>query len=299
MNAVAKQDDAGYFIDGMSNEEYHGMRDVLSASTLKDFSKDPALLKWSRSAPQDDTKMAAIDFGTDFHSYFLEPKEFAKSYKVLPEFNRRKADEKKAEQVLIAKWKEEGITPVTDDDMKKLKAMRDSAMAHPTIAAIMKLGGIAERSYFWTDPMTGVACKCRPDLIVLDINDDNRPAFMASDETTLVMDLKTIANIDRIQNQIEELKYFVQDAFYTRGIQQVTGTKVCFVFAFVSTSLSLGRYPVQVVRLSDTAKFDGKNAVIETLGSYSKMLSDKSDSSWQTVIELDRPMWATREEDIY
>lgn len=301
MSAVMKEAENGYYIDGMSNEDYHQPDKGESSSTVKNF--DPATYVWNQTAEKDEEKLKALDFGTDFHTYVLEPDVFDAQYKALPPCNRKKPDEKQAELDLIDEWKEDGITPVTDEDMAKLKAMRESAMAHPTIAAIMALKGVAERSYFWTDTNTGVDCKCRPDWLVLDLNDDTRPRFMAEDEdfhdaTTLAFDLKTIAQFDKMQAQIENLKYYVQDAFYTRGIEQVTKSKVCFVFGFVSTSLSLGRYPAQVVMLADTAKFDGDIEVTESLQAIAEFRKNSNKNRSQTVIKMDRPSWATREEDI-
>ena len=288
----------GCFIDGMGNEAYHLPSNGASTSTIKDFMKDPASVVWGRNAPQDKSKMPAIDFGTDFHAYFLEPEEFKKNYKVLPTFNRRKADEKQAELDLIAEWDKQGIIAVTDEDFKKLEHMRLSAMAHPTVNAVMNLkNGIAERSFFWEDEQTGLRCKCRPDWLVTGITDDNRPPFMPSDCDTLVMDIKTIAGLDRVQAQIENFKYYVQDPFYTQGVQAVTQGKVCFLFVFVSTTLAIGRYPVQPVLLNDVAVFDGKREIADAMPKYAEMLK-ASESVWQTVITMDRPSWATREEDL-
>lgn len=286
-----------HFIDGMPNDEYHKPETGFSTSTLKEFNKDPALVKWRNDSPQDKSKMAAIDFGTDFHSYFLEPEEFKKQYQVLPEFNRRKKEEKEEEQELINQWQEDGIIAVKAEDMVKLEAMRQSAMAHPTVKSIMDLNGVAERSYFWTDQKTGVLCKCRPDFIA-EFSDKVKPAFVPNHCNLLVADVKTIADISRVETQIENLKYYVQDPFYTRGIEQVEGGKVCFVFIFVSTSLSLGRYPVQVVMLADTAKYDGKEEVNEALAKYAKFSTSQDDSIWQTVITLDRPSWAMKDEEM-
>lgn len=297
MNAVVKENDKGTFIDGMPNKTYH-MERGLSTSKLKNFMEDPAIIKWSREAPQDEEKLAALDFGTDFHSYFLEPEVFKETYRVMPEFSRRKKDEKEAEQELIKEWKELGFIPVAADDMKKIEAMRGSAMAHPTVKAIMGMGGVAERSFFWTDPKTGLLCKCRPDHLVTDINDDNRPYFLADDVGALVTDVKTIAQMDRVQAQIENLKYYVQDQFYSRGISQVLGVKVEFVFIFVSTTLSLGRYPVKVVKLSDEARFDGRTEINESMAELSAIRAKGDDAAYQTIVELDRPHWATREQDI-
>lgn len=301
MNAKAEDVQADYFVDGMPNEEYHKPENGESSSTVKWF--NPATYQWNKDAKKDEEKLKALDFGTDFHTYVLEPDVFDSQYRVLPPCNRKKPAEKQAELDMIKEWAEEGVTPITDEDMAKLKAMRESALAHPTIAAILGMKGVAERSYFWTDPETGVDCKCRPDWIVLDLDDDTRPPFMAkhkdyADATTLVFDLKSIAQFDKMQAQIENLKYYVQDAFYTRGIEQATKSKVCFVFGFVSTYLSLGRYPADVVMLKDTAKFDGDLEVTESLQGIADLRANQNANKFQTVIEMDRPSWATRDEDI-
>lgn len=296
MNAVVETPD-NTFVDGMTNDDYRQLNRGISTSDIKNIIKDPASLIWSQNANQDKNKLSTIDFGTDFHLYFLEPETFNDMYRVLPVFNRRKPDEKIAELDLIEKWRKEGIVPVKAEDFEKCKAMRDSALAHPTVAAIMSMSGVAERSYFWTDPLTGIRCKCRPDWLVEGINDNNRPPFMSDDCTTLVMDVKTIGQIDRIQPQIEDLKYYVQDAFYSRGISAVNNTSVCFVFAFVSTSLSLGRYSVQVVMLNDAARFEGLQECKEALQTYSTLMAS-DESAWQTVITMDRPTWAKRDEEI-
>jgi len=221
-----------YFIDGLDNDEYHNHELGLSSSNIKDIIDDPALIMWREAANQDMSKLPAIDFGTNFHSYFLEPDRFKEQYQVLPMFNRYKKEEKQAELDLIAEWQKKGITSVKNEDMDKLKAMQESAMAHPTVNAIMSLSGVAERSYFWKDKDTGVICKCRPDWLVENLNKINRPIWVPDNCKTLVMDVKTIAQIDKMNSQVENLKYYVQDALYTRGIEQVTGTNVCFVFAF-------------------------------------------------------------------
>ncbi len=292
INEECTSNGSGFYVDGMPNEEYHDPETGYSTSTIKDFISDPASVVWGRNAPQNKDKMASIDFGTDFHSYFLEPDVFKQTYKVLPVFNRRKPAEREEEQSLIEEWKRLGVIPVTSEDMQKLEAMRQSALANPTVKRIMSMdNAIAERSFFWTDKDTGLNLKCRPDWLVEGVNNNNRPAFMADDETTLVVDIKTIAGFDRMQNQIEQLKYWIQDPFYTSGVSQVTDTKVCFVFVFVSTVMSLGRYPVRVVQLSEAAKFDGKYEKDKALQELA-MCSD-----WETVVTMDRPMWAVNNDE--
>lgn len=283
-----------YLVAGLPNEDYHQPERGLSCSSLKLFAQDPSLLIWNAEAPRDESKMKAIDFGTDFHAYFLEPDLFKEQYKVLPVFNRRKPAEKAEELELIEQWKSEGITAVTQEDLDKLEAMRLSAMAHPTVKMLMQKG-VAEPSIFWQHKSTGIECKCRPDWLVADVPDEQRPPFVAPNTRHIVVDLKTIASVDRIQSQIENLKYYIQDAFYTQGVEAVLGGKVEFVFVFVSTSIELGRYPVRVVKLAETAKFDGREEVESLIKS---LKWHKDNNHWHTAIEIDRPHWATNNEDL-
>lgn len=289
------------YVDGMPNSEYHNPHLGASTTTIKDFIADPSSVKWSQDAPQDEDKMPAIDFGTDFHSYFLEPDEFKKHYKVLDKVNRRTNEGKAHEAAQITEFKQKGITPVTDEDMHQLEQMRLSALANPTVNHIMKMdNGIAERSFFWKDSQTDLDMKCRPDWLVTGINDSNRPEFMKADYgdcETLIVDVKTISRMDQLQSVIENLGYYIQDPFYTKGVETVTNTKACFLFVFVSTSLSIGRYPVKPVMLSPEAKFDGRNAINDALPKYAEMLK-ADDSVWQTAITMDRPHWAIKDEEL-
>jgi len=284
------------YIDEMSNADYHNPDKGLSTSVIKAFTEDPSSVVWSRNVTPDTTKMPAINFGTDFHAYFLEPELFAQKYRVLPEFNRRKADERSAEKKLIEEWGDEGITPVKTEDMEKLQQMAASALAHPTVSELMSLDGICERSYFWTDLETGIRCKCRPDRLSENLTDNNRPAFVPNHFDSLVVDIKTTDNIDRIADQVEKFKYYIQDPFYTEGVSLVSGASVAFVFVFVSTTMSIGRYPVRVAMLSEEARFDGRTAIRQALKRYSEM---QKESDWNTIVTVDRPYWATKEEAIF
>ena len=283
------------FIDGMSNDDYRSPSLGISTSDVKDFMSDPGSVIWNSEAPQDKDKMPAIDFGTDFHSYFLEPQVFQETYKVLPPCNRRIVAEKQAELDLIERWKAEGKIPCKHEDMEKLESMRLSAMAHPTVKTIMNLkGGIAERSFFWIDPLSGLKLKCRPDWYVEGQEmHQSLYSFVPFDAEILVADLKTISDLSKIRTQMEELKYYVQDAFYSNGISHVRQKKVCFVFIFVSTTLSLGRYPVVVRKLNQISREEGAFEIVETLEDYrSNLQSDHT--VWNTAVEMDRPSYATR-----
>ena len=278
MSAVLKLASHG-IVDGISNEDYHNSPGI-SKSGLDMIRKSPASYIWQSTAPVDAEKMKALDFGTAFHCLLLEPDEFDNRYIIEPVFNKRTNVGKEDAAAFAESVKESGQTIISADDLKKLKLMEGSVRAHPTASSLMAMNGIAEHSVFWTDEETGAQCRCRPDWL---INDKK-----------IIVDLKTAADFSRIQRSFEDYRYFVQDPFYRAGLKAVTGDDYDFLFIFVSTSINCGRYPVDVIRLNDAARFDGENHMKADLKKY--MDCQKNDE-WFSITEIDRPQWATQNED--
>jgi len=283
------------FSDELSNEEYHAMGEYLSNSSLKAFANDKNAIEWASLAEQDYSKMDALNFGTWFHTLFLETDDFIGRYIEEPKVNLRTnagKDKIKRFKEICASYK---IEPIPSDDMHKLKMMYQSAMSHPTISELISMSGIvSERSYFWKDE-SGVMCKCRPDAFVK-VTDDNRPDFLKNrlNIKNLVIDLKTIARMDRVQSQIAELKYHYQDEFYSRGIKFVESGDTAFIFIFVSTSIGLGRYPVLVTELDDVAKLAACDDVTELLHEYKEFTENPTN----TVGTMKLPNWAIPLDDM-
>lgn len=89
---------------------------------------------------------------------------------------------------------------------QQLHRMRDAVMAHPTARALLSKPGVAERSVYWTDPATGLLCRCRPDWWIT--------------QEGIVVDVKTTddASPEGFARSIAKWRYHVQDPFYTDGI---------------------------------------------------------------------------------
>lgn len=119
----------GIYYD-ISNEDYHA-GDGVSKSQLDMVAKNPALLKWVKAAPEDEEKKSALDMGTALHCLLLEPKEFDKRFIVAPQFNRRTNQGKADEEAFLKDVAGMGMTVMDAEQGRKLKLMRDSAMAHP------------------------------------------------------------------------------------------------------------------------------------------------------------------------
>jgi len=283
------------YIDGLDNDVYHSKTEYLSSSILKMFSFDTGSVEWSRNAYQDKSKMEAINFGEAFHVFFLQPDLFDKKYKVMPLLNLRTNAGKEEKLLFDEDCKKNNLIPISSEDMQKLESMKQSAISHPTVNEIMNISGLVfERSYFWKDE-NELLCKCRPDAFV-SITNENRPNFLRNRKNikNLIVDLKTIARIDRMQSQIAELKYHWQDSFYSRGIQFIESGETAFIFIFVSTSFSLGRYSVYPVELDHVAKLVASNEVEAIINEYKEYIQSPSNE----VISMSLPNWAIDNDEI-
>lgn len=94
------------------------------------------------------------------------------------------------------------LEPETWDQLHR---MRDAVMADPAAAALMNAPGVAEYSAYWTDPVTGLLCRCRPDWWRLD---------------GILVDVKTTldASPEGFAKSISNFRYHVQHPFYLDGM---------------------------------------------------------------------------------
>lgn len=227
--------------DNLSNAEYHGGPGI-SKSGLDLIARSPMHFKAARDAANDNaprTPTPAQDFGSDFHEFLLEPDSFDESHVlpfVAPEGALATSDDIKAvlkdhgEKVsgtkpeLIERLRKINPDAVILDELRQqyaitnagrkilqpdawvtLQGMRAAVMAHPAASALLSAPGVAERSVYWTDPVTGELCRCRPDYWRHD---------------GIVVDLKSTedASPEGFAKSIGNWRYDVQDPFYVDGI---------------------------------------------------------------------------------
>jgi hypothetical protein len=189
----------------LSNAEYHAMQAV-SKSQLDLIKKAPALYKWRLENKQPPTP--AMILGTLTHTAILEPERFDDEVMVAPKIDRRtSAGKAEWEAFQIAA---EGKELIDADEMDRLRAMRASVHAHPAAAKALAQIAAVEQSIFWTDPETGLDCRCRPDGVT---------------HAGVIVDLKTTkdASPEQFARSIASYRYHVQAAFYSDGMQALTG----------------------------------------------------------------------------
>ncbi len=188
----------------MSETEYHA-HENLGSTDLKYILRSPAHYKYYKSEKRDQTK--AMNFGTAFHFAVLEPARFKNEVVVMPSFSGKGMYEKKD----IFLTQSFGKVIVTESEIESIFGMLKSIAGHK-IARSLLVGGVAEASYFWRDPVTGIGCKCRPDY----------RRFGGT-----VMDLKTTgdASTEDFSRSILNFGYHLSAAHYLDGVSSVLDQK--------------------------------------------------------------------------
>jgi hypothetical protein len=220
--------------EGMPFDEYLAV-DALSATGLKQLARSP----WHYINRVEIDPSPAMLRGTLAHCAVLEPDAMAARYVVLPEDAPRRptkaqwaakkpSDESSAAMEWWGNFTERlaGRELVSSADFALCQAQLQAVASNPELAALLKHGR-GEVSIFWIDKATGIYCKARPDWLPF-----------PDGKTIMPLDIKTCADDSPsgFGRAAARLRYDLQAAHYTAGIEAVTGLKVsAFVFGAVSS----------------------------------------------------------------
>lgn len=202
--------------ENLSNADYHGDDTALSNSKLSMLARSYYYYEHIMSNPRAQTPALAV--GSMAHCAILEPHLFDSTYVVTPKFDKRtklgKEGHKEFEEANIGK------ICVEQKDFADVIGMRDSFMGTEIGQAIIA-SSKKEISFFWRDKATEILCKCRPDIW--------------DEKNDIIMDIKTtdIATLKAFKSSIWKWRYQVQAAFYSDGVEAVTGRKQTFVFCAI------------------------------------------------------------------
>jgi len=252
----------------MTNTEYHA-HPAVGKSNLDQINKSPAHYKWARDNPQDPTP--AMRLGSLTHMAVLEPDRFSGECVVMPSMDRRTKDGK-------LKWEEfQAAHPhhelLTSDEHTKIIAIRDAVYAHPMARKLLDQIDRVEASTFWTDPSTGVECKCRPDAVL---------------KNGMLIDLKTTQDAGPgFSRSVSKYRYHVQAAFYGDGMGGLEDNAM--VFIAVETT---GPYLVACHMIAPDSLLAGREAYHRNLETYLKC---SQSGEWpgysETINQIELPPW--------
>ncbi|HDM8140676.1 TPA: PD-(D/E)XK nuclease-like domain-containing protein [Vibrio harveyi] len=256
-------------IEGLPNEVYHRAKGY-SKSKLDLIARSPALVEWDKNAPRDDEKEETANIGNAAHCALLEPDEYVNRHCIMPDLNLRTNAGKAEKQEFIERAKLTGKTILSYDENRKILLMRDSALAHPTARGLLSQGK-AEVSIFWRDPVTGFVFKIRPDWIT-DVG-----GF------PMLVDVKTVADVNDFELSCGNYRYDVQDAFYSWVYEQATGQKPIFCFIAISKTIEMGRYPVRTPILDDDDKRKGFEAFTGNIMTLQECVKTNTFGGFETI----------------
>lgn len=235
----------------ISNADYHGSEGI-SKTRLDLFNDDQSSLEWAKNCPVDKEKLKTLDFGDAMHAICLEPERLRADFAVLPPLNLRTNIDKERKREFEKENAHKKI--ISADDYTKLSLMFESVMAHPYARSLLEDPGISEQSYYWTDPDSGVLCKCRPDRKL-----HNLP---------ILVDVKTTDLLSKFKFSIDDYRYYVQDPFYSDGVEACGDGERKFVFIAIQKTIELGRYPVRCEHLPAWAIKFGRDEYKRNLYDY-------------------------------
>lgn len=205
------------FVRDLSNEEYHGMKEILSKSTIDLFAKRPSVFKAHIDGRLKRKESDAMSLGTVTHTRILEPDTYADRYVVNVEGLRSNS---KAYEALLAANPGKDVISVKEHEDSQLMAdavmakMDRIALAHGGVNPFRLRGGVTEHSLFWTDADTGHRLRTRPDWMIFQ-----------KDGPSFIIDVKSTRDASPwgFDKSTETFRYDVSAAFYSDGFEAVFG----------------------------------------------------------------------------
>jgi hypothetical protein len=224
----------------------------------------------------------AQELGNVVHTAVFEPLEFDDRYVILGQCAGRKKDgDRCAYQGGIYRDGEsyckthdpykgapeaEGIYTVAGPLKDAALRMKTALLAHPTAGELLRSPGPREVVGCWQDPVTGLWCRIRPDLLLED-DPGVRPEFQWAD-----VNLKTTAwpaKPGRYPGKDEQrCKTAFKAAFYRTGLRELWDVEPQWTFHAVVEST--GGHQVAVHRINHMAMTIAEGWVREALGTLAR-----------------------------
>jgi hypothetical protein len=246
----------------------------------------PAYFKWCEDNPQEPSDDMVL--GSAFHKIVLEPETFDKEFMIMPHFDRRTKEGRLGYENLMNRVQGECITLITKEQYDTICGMRDSIMSNPYARKL--INGNIEQSMYFTDDLTKVACKCRPDV------------WRKVADRVVITDLKSTKSVmpNDFMRDCVKYHYDLQTAMYRDGASKVLGVpkdNIDFVFIAVEKKppyllniMQADTYVIQkgeadfreyigtykeCLETQNFYSFNGKDNIINNLSLPSYLLKDK------------------------
>ena len=200
-----------------SNSEYHGNTSAISKSRLSKMSICPRYFKWCEDNPQEPTEDLVV--GSAFHKLVLEGETFGQEFVVMPQIDRRTNNGKALYNEFMTQIGTRHV--ITAEQYNMITGMANSISCDKY--ANVLLNGEREVSMYYTDELTGIECKVRPDC------------YKVIGDKVIITDLKSCRSAvgESFMKDIVNYSYDLQAYMYRLGVSKVLGVpieNVSFVF---------------------------------------------------------------------
>lgn len=251
-------------------EDYHSGIDVQSCSLLKPMLISPA--HYQAQFFESRETSAAMEFGTLIHTLVLEPSLFMAQYAVFP--GKRNARDKDFKAFCTAN---PGKMVIDDVSLQTARILVDKIL-HRTFRGRLFGDYVAEGepevSIYFSDPVTGVQCRTRIDLL--------HPEYL--------FDLKTSAFIvlrEWLRHAIS-LDYDLQAYMYSLGHCLLAGRQTPLPFVFI-TAESDRPFSVSSFTAGESFLTEGGRKYREAISGYAACTAVQHwpDAGVETTLELE------------
>ncbi|WP_339050262.1 PD-(D/E)XK nuclease-like domain-containing protein [Rickettsiella endosymbiont of Xylota segnis] len=256
----------------LSIEDYHRGPGI-SRSGLMEFKRSPYHYWYKYLNPdyKPEPVTQAQIIGNALHSLILEPNEFEKRYFVIPEFNKvTKEGKERWQKIKSELGKKETLTL---NQYQTLQHMAASLKKNKLASQLIENAEI-EQSLYWTDPDTGILCKCRPDIL----------------RNNLVCDLKTAQDGSprSFQYAAFDYGYYIQAAMVREAIKQLK-QKIIKDFLFLVIEKARP-YAISIYQLDEASLDKGYQEFKTLLVRYQHCL-ESNDWPAYTIQEVSLPRY--------
>jgi len=180
----------------------------------------------SRTKPREPSSGAHFEIGEQLHLILQEPDEFERRLQIIPASALTSNGQRRGHN-----WRDwlddqpDDVLAMTEARLEQLRGMAAGLMGYRTIQAVLAhKETITEQPIFWQYTAANgmvLDLKCEPDLLLPPVR--------------TALDVKTSKDEgEDFRWAVQKLRYWLQDAHYSAGIEAAYGYAPQFVFAVVS-----------------------------------------------------------------
>lgn len=213
------EDFKGCILPDVSEEQYHTDLSAVARGDVVSMLDSPQHMAARRQrAYEPEPRNDALRIGQLVHLMLLEPSKFKERICIMPKFSGLTKDGRPSTQSaeskrMKAEWYSQlppNAAVVEADELAMLFGMAKSLSRNAAAMAIFE-GALFEQTVYYRDPVTGLKCRVRPDIINRGLD--------------VLADLKTTrsADFEDFQRAAWNSRYDIQLAMYSEGVRCVTG----------------------------------------------------------------------------